>query len=220
MGNDDKSSCVVLGDRNYAVWVKQFPWYVRRKDASCWAAFETPTVVGPAGAGVAAQRTVHPKSDEALALLHHKVDVQWYDDIAGLDANAAWSKLAELGTAGGLPRIAVLNQQLHDLVMGAGEDVATYFKRGGAIMSELQLLGHPYTDEAKVLVMLRGLPDEYETTRTVAYAQKPTHTMLSLRALLDAHEGRESVKIAARARVEAANSAQGFRGGRTGGGRG
>lgn len=100
---------------------------------------------------------------KALTFLFLVVEDNFLDDIADCTrAKDAWTTLKDIHTKFRLLHTLQLLREFFNVRMNSGESMSSYLRRIMELHRKVSSCGHGFTDREVALVMLMGLPKEYE----------------------------------------------------------
>jgi len=115
-------------------------------------------------------------------------------DLNPKTAKAAWTHLAAIFQDNKRPRAMALKAELRNLKLGA-LSIDGYFQKIESIVSVLNGLGSPLSNDDVVTFALEGLPSTYETISTIIVSREPFPDLQTVRSLLTTHEMRLKSRV-------------------------
>nr|GEV34340.1 ribonuclease H-like domain-containing protein [Tanacetum cinerariifolium] len=106
----------------------------------------------------------------------------------------AWTYIAGIFKDNKRPRAMALKAKLRNLKLG-DLFIDRYFQKIESIVSILNGLGSPLSNDDVVTFMLDGLPSTYDTIFTVIISREPFPDLKTVRSLLNTHEMRLKSKV-------------------------
>nr|GEZ91706.1 hybrid signal transduction histidine kinase M [Tanacetum cinerariifolium] len=110
-------------------------------------------------------------------------------DLNPTNAKDAWTYIAGIFQDNKHPRTMALKAELRNLKLG-DLSIDGYFQKIESIVSVLNGLGSPLSNDDVVTFALEGLPSTYETISTIIVSREPFPNLKTVRSLLTNHEMR------------------------------
>jgi hypothetical protein len=143
-----------LDGDNYNAWKIRARAVLVQKN--CWEAIDP-------GYGAELKPEEKKINEKALTFLFLVVEDQFLDDIADCErAKEAWDILKDIHTKFGLLHSLQLLKEFFNVTLKPGESVSSYLSRLMDLHRKVSSCGHGLADREVALVMLMGLPKEYE----------------------------------------------------------
>lgn len=143
-----------LAENNYTAWSIRTRAALVQKN--CWEAIDP-------GFGPELKDEERKLNDRALTFLFLVVNDEYLDDIADCTrAKEAWISLKDVHTKFGLLHTLQLLKELFNITLNSGESMNSYLGRLMDLHRKVSACGYGFTDREVSLIMLMGLPKEYE----------------------------------------------------------
>ncbi|GKA91579.1 ribonuclease H-like domain-containing protein [Tanacetum coccineum] len=115
-------------------------------------------------------------------------------DLNPTTAKDAWTYIEAIFQDNKRPRAMALKAELRNLKLG-DLSIDGYFQKIESIVSVLNGLGSPLSNDDVVTFALEGLPSTYETISTVIVSREPFPDLKTVRSLLTTHEMRLKSRV-------------------------
>ncbi|GJR41958.1 ribonuclease H-like domain-containing protein, partial [Tanacetum coccineum] len=115
-------------------------------------------------------------------------------DLNPTTAKDAWTYIEAIFQDNKRPRAMTLKAELRNLKLG-DLSIDGYFQKIESIVSVLNGLGSPLSNDDVVTFALEGLPSTYETISTVIVSREPFPDLKTVRSLLTTHEMRLKSRV-------------------------
>ncbi|GJY19387.1 ribonuclease H-like domain-containing protein [Tanacetum coccineum] len=115
-------------------------------------------------------------------------------DLNPTTAKDAWTYIEAIFQDNKRPRAMALKAELRNLKLG-DLSIDGYFQKIESIVSVLNGLGSPLSNDDVVTFTLEGLPSTYETISTVIFSREPFPGLKTVRSMLTTHEMRLKSRV-------------------------
>lgn len=149
--------CKLKGRENYSVW--KFQMKNLLKHDNLWYSIEG----YPAGDGDTNEATRRRRDEKALSKINLMIEIGCLSHVMKAEtAKEAWESLANAYEDKGLNRRVRLMRNLFSMKLENFSTMEAYVNEILSVSEQLAGIGKPIDDEYIAIIMLQGLPDEYE----------------------------------------------------------